>query len=218
MPSLILLMLKTLLISGIIASTPTAALHRTTPVHASPGGPIVGSVKDTEAVAGEPTVLPIISHRDVKHLDWLRVRLPGRPDGSTGWISTISTTISTTPWAVYVDRAERKARIYFKGKLKRAYPVIVGRPSLPTPTGSFFVTEIMSEQGEVTGPYALTTSAYSNVLQEFEGGPGQIALHGREGLPEPISTASSHGCIRFENSAITWLAWHLEAGTPVLIH
>ena len=30
------------------------------------------------------------------------------------------------------------------------------------------------------GPYALATSARSNVLQEFEGGPGQIALHGSQ--------------------------------------
>ena len=89
---------------------------------------------------------------------------------------------------------------------------------MPTPTGNFFVTEIMSEQGEVTGPYALATSAYSNVLREFDGGPGQVALHGREGLPEPIGNASSHGCVRFENAAITWLAWHLEAGVPVFIH
>ena len=94
---------------------------------------------------------------------------------------------------------------------------MVGRPSLPTPVGDFFVTEIMYERGEVTGPYALATFAYSNVLTEFDSGPGQVAMHGREGLPEPIGTASSHGCIRFENRAITWLAWHLESGTPVII-
>jgi lipoprotein-anchoring transpeptidase ErfK/SrfK len=116
-----------------------------------------------------------------------------------------------------VNRAERKARIFEHGKLKHTYPVIVGRPSLPTPAGSFFVTEIMEDKGEVTGPYALATSDFSNVLQEFDGGPGQIALHGREGLPEPISTASSHGCIRFEAAAITWMAWHLEAGVPVIV-
>jgi lipoprotein-anchoring transpeptidase ErfK/SrfK len=211
-------MLKALLISGIIVSTPTVGLHRTTPVHASPGGRIVGAVKATEPDTGESTVLPIISERDVDHRDWLHVRLPYRPDGATGWISTTSTTISTTFWSVYVDRAQRMAHIYLRGKLIRTYHVVVGRPSLPTPTGNFFVTEIMYEPGEVTGPYALATSAYSNVLQEFDGGPGQVAMHGREGLPEPIGTASSHGCIRFENSAITWLALHLENGVPVIIH
>jgi lipoprotein-anchoring transpeptidase ErfK/SrfK len=69
----------------------------------------------------------------------------------------------------------------------------------------------------LTSRVCFCTLAYSNVLQEFDGGPGQVALHGREGLPEPIRTASSHGCVRFENTAITWLAWHLEAGVPVII-
>jgi lipoprotein-anchoring transpeptidase ErfK/SrfK len=77
----------------------------------------------------------------------------------------------------------------------------------------------MEERGEVTGPYALATSAYSNVLQEFDGGPGQLALHGREGLYSEgnIGTASSHGCIRFERSAIEYLAHELVVGTLITI-
>lgn len=198
-------------------STATVALHRTTLVHASPGGKVVSAVSATTPLTRQQMVLPIVATRDVKHRAWAQVRLPGRPDGSTGWISTMSTTLSTTPWLVTVDRAQRKARIYLSGRLQRTYSVIVGRPSLPTPVGTFFVVEVFEDQGSVSGPYALATSAYSNVLQEFEGGPGQIALHGREGLPEALGTASSHGCVRFDNAAVTWLAWHLEAGTPIII-
>jgi lipoprotein-anchoring transpeptidase ErfK/SrfK len=177
-------------------------------------------VKATEPNTGEQTVLPIIAKRDVHHLTWLRVRLPYRPDGNTGWISTINVTLSTTPWAVYVNRAQRKAHIFFSGRLRRTYKVIVGRSHLPTPSGIFFVTEIMEERGEVTGPYALATSAYSNVLTEFAGGDGQVALHGREGLENEgaIGTASSHGCIRFQNAAIEYLALHLVAGTLIIIN
>jgi lipoprotein-anchoring transpeptidase ErfK/SrfK len=210
-------MLKLLLIGGIIASTPVAHLHANKPVHVRPDGAIVKMVKAREPATGEPTVLPIIAERDVNHRTWLHVRLPYRPNGASGWISTTSITLSTIKWAVYIDRSQRIAHIYLSGKLVRSYRVIVGRPSLPTPIGDFFVTEVMAEPGEVTGPYALATSAYSDVLQEFDGGPGQVALHGREGLPEPIGSASSHGCVRFDNSAITWLAQHLEAGTPVII-
>ena len=32
--------------------------------------------------------------------------------------------------------------------------------------------------GSAGAPFALALSARSNVLQEFEGGPGQIAIHG----------------------------------------
>jgi hypothetical protein len=205
--------LKTLLIAGVIASTPTAGLHRTTLVHASPRGRLVGAITATQRSTGEPTVLPIISSRR----GWLRVRTPYRPDGSTGWISAKRVSIAYTPWALYVNRKHFVVRIFKNGKLQHRYPIIDGAPATPTPVGNFFITEIMEERGEVSGPYALLTSAYSNVLQEFDGGPGQVALHGREGLTGAISTASSHGCIRFEPDAITWMAMHLLQGTPIII-
>lgn len=195
------------------ASTSLVTLHRNIPVHVSPNGRVVGAVSATQPLVGQQTVMPIISIRD----GWYHVRLPGRPDGSTGWISTIGTTLSTTFWRVYIDRLQRKAHIYLRGKLKRTYSVIVGNPSTPTPSGTFFVTEIMEERGEVTGPYALATSAFSNVLTEFDGGSGQVALHGREGLPEPLGSASSHGCVRFSSEAITWLVEHVAVGSPIII-
>ena len=96
--------------------------------------------------------------------------------------------------------------------------MIVGKPSTPTPLGRFFVTEKLHiAPGVPEGPWALATSAYSDVLQEFAGGPGQIALHGTVGLDAPLGTFSSHGCIRFANAAITWLAHHIDAGTPIVV-
>ena len=67
------------------------------------------------------------------------------------------------------------------------------------------------------GPYALATSARSNVFQEFEGGPGQIALHGRNHLSGALGSASSHGCVRLGTAAIVWLARRIGAGTPLVI-
>jgi lipoprotein-anchoring transpeptidase ErfK/SrfK len=56
-------------------------------------------------------------------------------------------------------------------------------------------------------------------LQEFDGGKGQVALHGRAGslLADPLGTARSHGCIRFDNDAIRRLAGMLPNGTPIEI-
>jgi hypothetical protein len=60
---------------------------------------------------------------------------------------------------------------------------VVGAPSTPTPQGRFFVEEsVRMPAGEPGGPFALALSARSNALQEFEGGPGQIALHGLANL------------------------------------
>ena len=81
------------------------------------------------------------------------------------------------------------------------------RPPTPTPYGQFFVEEALAiSPHDVGGPYALAISARSDIFQEFEGGPGQIAIHGTDGLSDPLGSAASHGCIRLSPSAITWLA------------
>jgi hypothetical protein len=63
----------------------------------------------------------------------------------------------------------------------------------------------------------LATSARSGVFQEFDGGPGQIALHGTGNLSGALGTASSHGCVRLAPQAIAWLASRVGAGVPVSI-
>ena len=201
------------------AATKTVTLLRGAVVHGYPGNsaPATGSVAATRPLTGSVTVLPVIGSATSEGTEWVRVLLPQRPDGSTGWISTNATRVGSTPWFIAVSRSAHKARVYNKGRLIKSFTVIVGRPSMPTPAGQFFVAEVASEGSSVTGPYALLTSAYSNVLQEFEGGPGQIALHGRNGLPEPLGTSDSHGCVRFATSDITWLAQHVGAGTPIEI-
>ena len=71
--------------------------------------------------------------------------------------------------------------------------------------------------GAVGGPYALALSARSNVLQEFMGGPGQIAMHGVANLGGTPGTAVSHGCVRLANRNIGWLAARVAPGAPVTI-
>ena len=63
----------------------------------------------------------------------------------------------------------------------------------------------------------MATSAHSDVLQEFGGGDGQIALHGTVGLSGGLGTFSSHGCVRFAPAAINWIARHVGPGTPVVV-
>jgi lipoprotein-anchoring transpeptidase ErfK/SrfK len=202
-------------------TTPTVTLLAPASVHTYPGAnaPTTSVIADTRPLTGSPTVLPVIATATAEGTPWVEVRLPQRPDGSTGWISTAATSTSADRWFITVSRESFRAHIYDEGKLVQTFPVIVGKPSTPTPAGNFFVAEIVHEgYGIVSGPYALLTSDYSNVLHEFEGGPGQIALHGIVGLDDPMGTASSHGCMRFTDADVTWLAQHIPAGTPIQIH
>jgi len=94
----------------------------------------------------------------------------------------------------------------------------VGTRSTPTPRGHFFIEEAVAlSPWSAGGPFALATSARSPVLQEFAGGPGQIALHGTKNLSGALGTAASHGCIRLSTRAITWLAGRIGRGVPLTI-
>ena len=95
----------------------------------------------------------------------------------------------------------------------------VGRPSKPTPTGQFYVTVKLRppQISPVYGAWALALSGFSNVLDQFGTGDGQIALHGTSNTAE-IGQAVSHGCVRLDNQVVTTLAKLLPLGTPVTIH
>lgn len=71
--------------------------------------------------------------------------------------------------------------------------------------------------GTVSGPFAIALSARSSVLQEFDGGPGQIALHGRDRLGGVLGTAVSHGCMRLADPDIRWMADRIGPGVRVTV-
>jgi lipoprotein-anchoring transpeptidase ErfK/SrfK len=125
---------------------------------------------------------------------------------------------SWTPWRLSVNLGARLVTVYYRGRVTKRFSAIVGKPSTPTPTGQFFIEEGESLSAGASGaPYALATSARSNVLMQFDGGPGQVAIHGTDNIPGAIGTASSHGCIRLNTTNITWLAMRIGPGVPLTI-
>jgi lipoprotein-anchoring transpeptidase ErfK/SrfK len=183
------------------------------------GAPQTGLLPARGPITGEPTTVPVIGAlTGPDGVRWLRVMLPGRPNGSTGWIAEQGTRRLVTGWHLVVDLAARRVQVYGAGHVVRTFQAVVGKPSTPTPTGEFFVEEALQmSPGEAGGPFALALSARSNVLQEFEGGPGQIAIHGRDNLGGTLGAAESHGCIRLATASIDWLATRIGPGTPVTI-
>ena len=165
------------------------------------------------------TVLPVIGHRTGRNgVRWLQVRLPGRPNNSTGWIRKARTTRSSTAWHLAVDLSERRVTVYRRGRIVLTFSSVIGSHATPTPRGRFFVEEsVLLTGGQVGGPFALALSARSYVLQEFAGGPGQIALHGVWNVGGRMGTATSHGCVRLDTAAITWLGRRIGPGVPVTI-
>ncbi len=191
-------------------------------VHRAPRArsPLVTALAAQRPITGEATTLPVIrSAYGREGVTWLDVMLPGRPNGSSGWIAAQGTRRLATSWHLTVDLGARLVRVFRAGRLVRRFQAVVGKPSTPTPTGRFFVEETLQMYpGELGGPFALALSGRSNVLQEFEGGPGQIALHGRDGLGGTLGSAESHGCVRLDTASIDWLAARIGPGTPATIY
>jgi lipoprotein-anchoring transpeptidase ErfK/SrfK len=179
----------------------------------------IESVTSRRPLTRARTVLPVLGRASSrKRGSWLHVRLPGRPNGHKGWISTNRTRLTSTAWRILVKLSTRRVTVYHGGRARRQFRAVVGKPSTPTPRGAFFIEEALALSSyEAGAPFALATSARSNVFQEFEGGPGQIGIHGTNGLTGALGTAASHGCIRLGTRAITWLARRIGAGVPLTI-
>jgi len=179
----------------------------------------VGLVRARRPITLGSTVLPVVGQATgPRGAAWLRVRLPGRPNGHTGWIRRSATAPASTSWHIVVATSSRRVTVYRVGRVVRVFTAIVGTSSTPTPKGKFFVEEGVELRASAAGaPFALALSARSEVLQEFAGGPGQIALHGLSNVGGLLGTAASHGCVRVTNDAMRWLVVRIGPGTPVTI-
>jgi lipoprotein-anchoring transpeptidase ErfK/SrfK len=203
------------------AVAPTQELVKLITAHevfSAPSGRAGSMLAASRPVTGVQTVLPFLGRTNRAGVRWLRVLLPGRPNGSAGWIRQQGTVPVSTSWHLVISTSARRVLVYRRGHLLRSFAAVVGKPSTPTPSGRFFVEEsVRMPRGSPGAPFALALSARSNVLQEYRGGAGQIALHGVANLGGTPGTAVSHGCIRLADPDIRWLAARIAPGVPVSI-
>ncbi|CAB4543247.1 unannotated protein [freshwater metagenome] len=126
-----------------------------------------------------------------------------------------------------ISLTDRSLRVVEAGQELLTAPISVGRPSSPTPTGSFYVTDIVPSANPAGGygPVALALNGYSEAMDTFggenaEGTPDSLApvlaVHGTN-KPDSIGRAASNGCPRLFNQDILKLAALVPAGTPVAI-
>ena len=147
--------------------------------------------------------------------------LPIRPNHTTGWIPRDNVTLLSTRYWTTVDKRARTVTIYRNGKLVERFRAVIGKPATPTPDGlaAIYERDPQPDPHGFLGPWALPLTIFSNVLFNFGGGPGRVAIHGRDGasLSDPLGSARTHGCIRIDNGPIDWMAARLPQGAPVQI-
>jgi len=167
---------------------------------------------------GFPEVYPVLrSFTAHSGNGWLRVRVPMRPNGRTGWVRASALgPLYRVRTRLVVNRRRLRATLYRSGRPIWRSPVGIGAPRTPTPAGFFWIREKFSVAWarSIYGPRAFGTGAYSR-LSEWPGG-GVIGIHGT-GQPWLIPGRPSHGCIRLPNSAIRRLYRLMPVGTPLWI-
>jgi hypothetical protein len=163
------------------------------------------------------TYLALESRIDSAGRTWVHIRVPGRPNGRTGWVDreTLGPLFEVTTM-LRIDRRALRATLYKRGRRSWTSRIGVGKAATPTPTGHFWVRERLHNLGGggAYGPWAFGTAAYSR-LSDWPGG-GVIGIHGTN-EPQLIPGRPSHGCVRVPNAKISSLARLMPIGTPVQI-
>jgi lipoprotein-anchoring transpeptidase ErfK/SrfK len=196
------------------------------------GGPIDVRTEPVEGSEVQTTLTPITEYAVPRTLlvvgeapagaaepEWLQVLVPMRPNGSTGWIEAAAVTLSTTTYEIRVELGAHKLTLLDNGRVVLEAPTVNGKEATPTPLGRFYITDPVDLQDRPTGAYgayALGLSGYSEVLLEFNGGPGQLAVHGTNNTAL-LGQDASNGCIRVDNDTIVRIASMVPVGTPVEI-
>lgn len=179
----------------------------------APDGQIITTL-DSTTTFGTARVLLV----EEQEGDWVKVRLPVRPNHRTGWIPASAVNLETVDLAVYVDLQAKTLSVQSGQEIVVRSPVAIGTAENPTPIGTFYVTDKLEtpDPAGSYGPFAIGLSGHSETLTEFAGGDGQIGIHGTND-PGTIGEAVSHGCVRLPNDVIEELASLLPLGTPVHI-
>ena len=127
--------------------------------------------------------------------------------------------------SIHLDLKQRRISVIRAGESIGRWPVAIGDPKTPTPTGVFRVeTKLVNPQYEstksgrvhpVTGPASPLGHRWIGFLQQ---GPNQFGIHG---TPWPhwvkIRAAVSNGCVRMLNAHVQKLYELVDVGTPVMI-
>jgi lipoprotein-anchoring transpeptidase ErfK/SrfK len=153
-----------------------------------------------------------------KRRKWIGVLVLAAWIGSgVAWLS-LGRSGPTGPIAIKVSLSARQLRVVQDGATVATYGVAVGRPSHPTPTGSFRTGDIVWNPSWRPPPVAWAAKkhyeppgAASNPMQgvKIYFQAPYYFIHGTNN-PESIGEAASHGCIRMVPSDAKALARRIE--------
>jgi lipoprotein-anchoring transpeptidase ErfK/SrfK len=146
--------------------------------------------------------------------EW-RCTFPGGPTAPAVGLTLPKSFLRPTNSRIVISTADRSLSVCRRERLVRRVQVVVRKPSMPTPVGLFSIIGAgSSTPNSFLGSWILHLTAHSEIPQQSEGGDSTLGIHGRGGasLLDTLGSASSHGCIRVDNSSIDWLVGSIGVG------
>jgi lipoprotein-anchoring transpeptidase ErfK/SrfK len=164
----------------------------------------------------DQTVPQVFLVKERRNDGWVRVLLPVRPNGSTGWVRTSDVRLTANDFHVQVELGAHRITVTQSGSVLYQGSVAIGTDETPTPTGEYYVRVKVKaiDPTTVYGPYAWGLSSHSDALETFNGGDAEIGIHGNNDA-SVLGEDVTHGCVRMDNDAITTLTETVPLGTPV---
>jgi hypothetical protein len=182
----------------------------------SESAPALGALEPRTSL-GTTNIVLVVGGARVDRRLWVRVRFPGLPNNLTGWLPRNAVGgYHFVRTRLLVDLSALTAELFRDGRPVFRAAVGVGREEFPTPRGSFYIREKLTNfDNPFYGPVAFGTSARSRVLTDWPDG-GSIGIHGTN-RPDLLPGRVSHGCIRMRNEDILRLSRLMPVGTIVRV-
>jgi lipoprotein-anchoring transpeptidase ErfK/SrfK len=162
-----------------------------------------------------PRIMAVVKHRP----GWVAVRTEVLRGGRIGWIPSTAGTYYSEPRTIVIDLSRRRMTVRHRGKVSGRYPVAIGAPGTPTPTGHYAVTDRLRTGTGGSGPYGcciLALTGHQPKIAQGWGGGDRIAIHATPATWS-LGKAVSHGCVRAANATLRTLMRQVRLGTPVRI-
>lgn len=179
------------------------------------------------ATSGQPVATPVNTASVATPSATAIPQAPATPAGGPSTVQPPATAALTSNREILLELGKRTISLLENGRVIGAWPVAVGEPSTPTPTGRFAV------RNKVVNPqYQSTKSGKNNPTIGPQGPLGdrwigfhtttrdQFGIHGTPTAWEwtvRSRAAVSHGCVRMLTPHVRELFDKVDLGTPVVV-
>ncbi|HSW79176.1 MAG TPA: L,D-transpeptidase family protein [Candidatus Saccharimonadales bacterium] len=126
-------------------------------------------------------------------------------------------TVTAADWPkwIEVNVTTQREYVYQNGKTIRTFLITSGKPSTPSPIGTFYIWEKVQLQTMIGADYVQPDVPWISYF-DHRGD----AIHGNYWRPPSVfgNVATSHGCVGMTVSDALWVYNWAPIGTPVVIH